>query len=78
MHMPNNTTQPPQNQAPNPQMPPQNMAPQSPQTPHQQQSQGGDTEKMLLQFLKEMEHNITDLNQRVDILENKENNEPQL
>lgn len=76
--MPNNTPQPPQSQASNPQMPQQNMAPQSPQMTHPQQPQGGDTEKMLLQFLKEMEQNIADLNERVDLLENKEHGEPQI
>lgn len=76
--MPNNTTQQTPPQAPPITMGSQNMATQGPQTPHQQQTQGGETEKMLLQFLKEMEQNIADLNQRVDILENKEHGEPQI
>lgn len=62
--MPNNTPQPQQSQVPSPQTP-----------PHPQPPQGGDTEKMLLQFLKELEQNVADLNQRVDVLEQKEHTE---
>lgn len=76
--MPNSTTQHTPPQAPPITMQPQNMAQQSPNIQKPQPPQGGDTEKMLLQFLKEMEQNIADLNQRVDMLENKEHGEPQI
>lgn len=76
--MPNDTTQQTPPQAPPITMGSHNMAPQSPQMTHPQQPQGGDTEKMLLQFLKEMEQNMADLNERVDLLENKEHGEPQI
>lgn len=58
--MPNNTPQPPQSQAP--QMP-------QPGQPPQQGKQEINPEKMLLQFLKELEQNVMDLSQRVDVLE---------
>lgn len=42
-----------------------------PQTAQQSQGKAPDPEKMLIEMLKEMEQNIQDLNQRVDVLEQK-------
>lgn len=61
--MPDNTT---------PQVPaqgPHNMSQNMPQQPGAQGKQEINPEKMLLQFLKELEQNVMDLSQRVDVLE---------
>lgn len=62
--MPNNNTEPAVPQA----MPQQGLPP---QTAQQSQGKAPDPEKMLIEMLKEMEQNIQDLNQRVDVLEQK-------
>lgn len=72
--MPNNTPRPPQSQAPQmPQQPPM----QSPQmSSNEQGKQEINPEKMLLQFLKDIEQKIEELSQRVDVLEQKSGEEP--
>lgn len=58
--MPNDTTQPPPNQAPTP----------------GDKNHAQNPEEMLITYLKELEQQIADLSMRVDVLENGSNPQP--